>query len=79
MSTDSQEASTSKSKPKEAADAPSERVGGDSAPVTTTAKSKSFKQMTASALISHFEEAQLKKKVPSIYVGDTVRVGLFSF
>jgi len=32
--------------------------------------------LTAQALIDQFEKSQQKKKVPEIYVGDTVRVGV---
>ena len=32
--------------------------------------------LTAQALIDQFEKSQQKKKVPDIYVGDTVRVGV---
>ncbi len=34
------------------------------------------KAMSASELIENFEKSQQKKKVPEIYVGDTVRVGV---
>lgn len=34
------------------------------------------KNLSAQALIDQFEKAQQKKKVPDVYVGDTVRVGV---
>ncbi len=36
----------------------------------------SVKKLGAQALINQFEQSQQKKKVPDIYVGDTVRVGV---
>ena len=38
--------------------------------------SKSSKSFSASNLIKEFENEQLKKKLPEIYVGDTVKVGV---
>ncbi len=34
------------------------------------------KKLGSQALLDHFEKSQQKKKVPEIYVGDTVRVGV---
>ena len=34
------------------------------------------KKLNASTLIEEFENSQLKKKLPEIYVGDTVKVGV---
>ncbi len=36
----------------------------------------SGKKLGAQALIDQFEQSQQKKKVPDVYVGDTVRVGV---
>ena len=38
--------------------------------------SESEKSFSASNLISEFENEQLKKDLPEIYVGDTVKVGV---
>ena len=38
--------------------------------------SETRKTFTASKLIGDFESAQLKKELPEIYVGDTVKVGV---
>ena len=43
---------------------------------STTKTTATKKKLLASELISQFETAQLKKKVPEIYVGDTVKVGV---
>ena len=37
---------------------------------------KSIKSLSASNLITQFENEQLKKELPEIYVGDTVKVGV---
>ena len=38
--------------------------------------SQAKKKLNASTLIEEFENSQLKKKLPEIYVGDTVKVGV---
>ena len=38
--------------------------------------SETTKKLSASNLINQFEEEQLKKELPEIYVGDTVKVGV---
>jgi len=38
--------------------------------------SETTKSSSASSLISNFENEQLKKELPEIYVGDTVKVGV---
>ena len=38
--------------------------------------SETTKNFTASSIIKEFENAQLKKELPEIYVGDTVKVGV---
>ena len=38
--------------------------------------SETTQTLSASNLISEFENAQLKKEIPEIYVGDTVKVGV---
>ncbi len=44
--------------------------------VTPAGGSSSKTPQTAQALIDQFEKSQQKNKVPEIYVGDTVRVGV---
>ena len=46
-----------------------EQKGGDMVSTTT-------KALSASNLIQEFENGQLKKELPDIYVGDTVKVGV---
>ena len=38
--------------------------------------SETTKTLSASNLIKEFEDEQLKKELPEIYVGDTVKVGV---
>ena len=38
--------------------------------------SETIQTLSASSLIKEFENAQLKKELPEIYVGDTVKVGV---
>ena len=38
--------------------------------------SKTTQTLSASNLIKEFEDEQLKKELPEIYVGDTVKVGV---
>ena len=38
--------------------------------------SETTKKLNASSLIAEFENSQLKKELPEIYVGDTVKVGV---
>ena len=37
---------------------------------------KTTKKLSATSLISEFESEQLKKELPEIYVGDTVKIGV---
>ena len=41
-----------------------------------TSNSNKIYQINPSDLISNFEDSQLKKELPDIYVGDTVKVGV---
>ena len=38
--------------------------------------SQTLKNLSASSLMAEFENSQLKKELPEIYVGDTVKVGV---
>ena len=76
MSADSKEPSSKEANIKEGT-----KVLEDSGDKTTSkAKSNekkiSNKKLSPSELIRAFEEAQQKKELPAIYVGDTVRVGV---
>ncbi len=53
-----------------------EASGGGSTAVAEIATAESSKKLSAGELLREFEEAQLKKGLPEIYVGDTVRVGV---
>ena len=76
MTIDSQDASPDESKTQEGIGVSSEEIEADVTTEQANSKGKTFRKVSASALINHFEEAQLKKELPSIYVGDTVRVGI---
>ena len=43
---------------------------------STNSNSKEVSQINSLNLITDFEKAQLKKEIPEIYVGDTVKVGV---
>ncbi len=71
MSVDSQETSASEDKKNTVAENSSaEALEGASS------KAKIKIDLSASELINQFEKAQQKDKLPEIYVGDTVRVGV---
>ena len=76
MSVDSKETSSEEVKLEDESSNP-DSSGGES---TSEPKSKgnkvSFKKLSPSEIIKTFEDAQLTKKLPDIYVGDTVRVGV---
>ena len=44
--------------------------------VGQTSNAKKSNQLSSQALIDEFEKTQQKSKVPEVYVGDTVRVGV---
>ena len=76
MSIDSKEASSNEANIEE------ETITSDQTEVITESKSASTvkkissKKLSPTELIRTFEEAQQKKELPEIYVGDTVRVGV---
>ena len=76
MSADSKESLSKEAKIEDEPNAQSESG------VKTTSKSKSNekkvsnKKLSPAEIIKSFEEAQQNKKLPDIYVGDTVRVGV---
>ena len=44
--------------------------------ISNDSKTKSDKILSSRNLVHEFEESQLKKELPEIYVGDTVKVGV---
>ena len=76
MSVDSKESSSKEAKVEDEQNAP-EAPGGESASKSkTNGKKISSKKISPAEIIKTFEEAQQNKKLPEIYVGDTVRVGV---
>ncbi len=76
MSVDSKETSTNEVKIEAETKAPDESGGKDPSKSSATRKKISTKKLSPSELIRTFEEAQQKKELPEVYVGDTVRVGV---
>ena len=76
MSVDSKETSIEEVKVEDESSTP----GGSGVKNTSEPKSKgkkvSIKKLSPSEIIKTFEDAQLTKDLPEIYVGDTVRVGV---
>ena len=73
MSVDSKESLSKEAKVEDEQNAPETSGGGNA----SESKSKvSNKRLSPSQIIKSFEEAQQNKKLPEIYVGDTVRVGV---
>ena len=76
MSVDSKESSSKEAKIEDEANTP-EKSGGEKASTSTSnGKRISSKKLSPSEIIKTFEEAQQNKKLPEVYVGDTVRVGV---
>ena len=76
MSVDSKESSPKEAKVEEEQNAPEEDKGGDASKSQSNGKKISSKKLSPAEIIKTFEEAQQNKKLPEIYVGDTVRVGV---
>ena len=74
MSVDSKESSSIEAKVEDVQNTP-DMSGGGNAP-ESKGKKISIKKLSPSEIIKAFEEAQQNKKLPEIYVGDTVRVGV---
>ena len=72
MSVDSKESSSTEAKVEDEQKAP-EVSGGETA---SNGKKISSKKLSPAEIIKTFEEAQQNNKLPEIYVGDTVRVGV---
>ena len=76
MSVDSKESSSTEAKVNEEQKAP--EVSGEETASKSTSNGKriSSKKLSPAEIIKTFEEAQQNNKLPEIYVGDTVRVGV---
>ena len=74
MSVDSKESSAKEAKVEGEANAPEESGAGNAS--KSNGKKISIKKLSPAEIIKTFEEAQQNKKLPEIYVGDTVRVGV---
>ncbi len=76
MSIDSKEASTNEANTDEGTSASDQTEVITESKSASTVKKISSKKLSPAELIRTFEEAQQKKELPEIYVGDTVRVGV---
>ncbi len=74
MSVDSKEASSKEAKVEDNPNTP--EASGEENPSKSNGKKISSKKLSPAEIIKTFEEAQQNKKLPEIYVGDTVRVGV---
>jgi len=74
MSVDSKESSSKEVKIVEEANAPVD--SGVNTASKSNGKKFAKKKLSPAEIIKTFEEAQQNKKLPEIYVGDTVRVGV---
>ena len=76
MSVDSKETSSKEVNVEDETIAPDESGKGDASKSKSNGKKISIKKLSPSEIIKAFEEAQQNNKLPEIYVGDTVRVGV---
>ena len=76
MSVDSKEPSKSEGKVEKEPDASDESEVKKASKSKSNGKKISIKQLSPAEIIKTFEEAQQNNKLPEIYVGDTVRVGV---
>ena len=76
MSVDSKEASSNEATVVDETKAQDEPGAEKASKSNSSEKKISVKKFSPKDLISAFEEAQQKKELPEIYVGDTVRVGV---
>ena len=76
MSVDSKEPSSKEAKVEGEPSSPDEYGEGNASKAKSNAKKVSIKKLSPAEIIKTFEEAQQNKKLPDIYVGDTVRVGV---
>jgi len=76
MSVDSKESSSKEAKVEDEQKAPEASGGETASKATSNGKRISSKKLSPAEIIKTFEEAQQNNKLPEIYVGDTVRVGV---
>ena len=76
MSVDSKEISSNEVNIENETQVPEGSDGGSGTSSNSKGKKISTQKLTPAELIRTFEEAQLKKTIPELYVGDTVRVGV---
>ncbi|MBW3041503.1 50S ribosomal protein L19 [Prochlorococcus marinus] len=76
MSVDSKESSSKEVKVEDELNAPEDSGVVNASEAKSNEKKISIKKISPSEIIKSFEEAQQNKKLPEIYVGDTVRVGV---
>ena len=76
MSVDSKELSSEEVKVEDEANAPEESGKNNLSNSKSNQQGISIKKISPAEIIKSFEEAQQNKKLPEVYVGDTVRVGV---
>ena len=76
MSVDPKEPSSKEVKVEDETKAPEASGVENASKSKSTGKTISNKKLSPAEIIKTFEEAQQNKKLPEIYVGDTVRVGV---
>ena len=76
MSVDSKESSSQEVTVEDKPNSTEESGGGNASTSKSNEKKASNKKLSPAEIIKSFEEAQQNKKLPEIYVGDTVRVGV---
>ena len=76
MSVDAKEPSSQEVKIEDETKAPEESEVKKTSKSNSNQKKISTKKLSPTELIRTFEEAQQKKELPEVYVGDTVRVGV---
>ena len=76
MSVDSKETSTVEVKVEDKSSTPDDSGVKNTSEPKSKGKKVSIKKLSPSEIIKTFEDAQLTKDLPEIYVGDTVRVGV---
>ena len=76
MSVDPKEPSSKEVKVEDETKAPEASGVKNASKSKSTGKTISSKKLSPAEIIKTFEEAQQNKKLPEIYVGDTVRVGV---
>ena len=76
MSVDSKESSSKEVTVEDKPNSPEESGGENASTSKSNGKKISSKKLSPAEIIKTFEEAQQNKKLPEIYVGDTVRVGV---